>query len=271
MEITLLGTGSAEGWPGLFCKCKVCRTSRKLRGKNIRSRTSALLDGVVKIDLPPDTFHHVATQNLDLTALDFLVFTHSHDDHLAASELQYLSWMFVPEPFTPPLKVLGSSSVLNKIRQYNEGRDLPLELICLEALEPTVVGKWTVTPVLANHDPDTVCYNLILSNSEKTLLYATDTGWYAEPTWKHLEGLKLDGIVVEASRGPTEEGYTGHLSFGDVVRMRERLLASRTIQKSTPVTVTHLSHLGGLLHEQIEAILCPHRIQVGYDGMTLHI
>src|SRR5437773_2231152 len=108
MEIKLLGTGSAEGWPGLFCSCDICVRSRVAGGKNLRTRTSALIDGVAKIDLPPDTLQHIHTQGLDLTKLEFLAFTHAHDDHLAAAELQYLSWMFVPKTLLKPLTILGS-------------------------------------------------------------------------------------------------------------------------------------------------------------------
>jgi phosphoribosyl 1,2-cyclic phosphate phosphodiesterase len=268
MEIKLLGTGSAEGWPGLFCKCDVCRRSRQLRGKNIRSRSSALLDGVVKVDLTPDTWHHIVTQDLDLTRIEFLVFTHPHDDHLAAKELQYLSWMFVPEPITKPLPILGSISVLEKIELSLEDKELPIKLHCMEPWEPTVQGNWTVTPVMAQHDPSKVCFNLLISNGEKTLLYATDTGWYDQPTWKYLEGIKIDGAVIEVSRGPVEEGYNGHMSIPEVIRMRDILVKAGTLTETAPVVTTHHSHLGGLLHEEMEALLNPHGIQVGYDGMT---
>src|SRR2546423_13651603 len=104
MRIKLLGTGAAEGWPGLFCRCEICRPSRELGGKTLRSRSSALIDGVLKIDLPADTLHHVLTQRLDMTKAETLLFTHGHDDHFAVRELQYMPWMFVPQPITPTLQ-----------------------------------------------------------------------------------------------------------------------------------------------------------------------
>ena len=66
MKVQLLGTSAAEGWPGLFCNCRACEEARRLGGKNIRSRSSALIDGVLKIDLPPDTLYHVFRHGLDL-------------------------------------------------------------------------------------------------------------------------------------------------------------------------------------------------------------
>jgi phosphoribosyl 1,2-cyclic phosphate phosphodiesterase len=271
MKITLLGTGSAEGWPGLFCTCHVCRRSRQLRGRNIRSRSSAMLDGVVKIDLSPDTFHHVVTHDLDLTRLEFLVFTHPHDDHLAPAELQYLSWMFVPEPITRPLPVLGSRSVTDKIKAFLADKELPLDIQCMEPWITVTRGEWSVTPVMAHHDPSNICFNLIVSRAGKSLLYATDTGWYDPPTWQFLERAKLDGIVVEVSRGPEESGYEGHLSIPEAIRLRERLVSCGTLPRDAPVVTTHHSHLGGLLHDEMEALLNPHGIQVGYDGLTFEI
>src|SRR5579862_5651554 len=111
MKIELLGTGSAEGWPGLFCSCEACRRARQLGGKNLRTRSSALIDDQIKIDLPPDTLHHVLTQGLDMTKIPYLLFTHGHDDHFAVRELQYLSWMFVSEPIRNPLQVFGSPDI----------------------------------------------------------------------------------------------------------------------------------------------------------------
>src|SRR5271163_705056 len=95
MKVTLLGTSGAEGWPGLFCCCEACAKARALRGKNIHTRSSALIDNVLKIDFPPDILHQVIAFDLDLRALKALIFTHGHDDHFSGPELQYLSDYFV--------------------------------------------------------------------------------------------------------------------------------------------------------------------------------
>lgn len=44
MKIQYLGTAAAEGWPGIFCNCPVCREAVRRGGKNIRSRSQALVD-----------------------------------------------------------------------------------------------------------------------------------------------------------------------------------------------------------------------------------
>ena len=270
MDIQLLGTGSAEGMPGIFCKCPTCTGARAGRGKDIRSRSSAIIDGSLKIDLPPDTFYQTINLGLDMTNIEALVFTHSHDDHLAEAELQYMSWMFVPDPRTTRLPVTGSVTVIDKIRAKIDTNKVIIDLIELAAWQTVPLSKWNITPIVANHDPGKVCFNLIIERKGRNLLYATDTGWYADETWEYLSGIKLHGAVVEASRGP-EEDYDGHLRVEDVIRFREKLIEIGSMDSNAPLATTHHSHRGQLLHKQIEEILVPHNILVGYDGLEFSI
>ena len=46
MNIQYLGTAAAEGWPAPFCACPVCSYARAARGRNLRTRTQALIGGV---------------------------------------------------------------------------------------------------------------------------------------------------------------------------------------------------------------------------------
>ena len=52
MKIRYLGTAAAEGWPALFCSCPICAQARAEGGKNLRTRTQAILDGELLIDFP---------------------------------------------------------------------------------------------------------------------------------------------------------------------------------------------------------------------------
>jgi len=271
MEIRLLGTGSAEGCPGLFCGCTICERSRVLGGRNLRSRTSALVDGVLKIDFPADTLHHVLTQNLDLTRLRALLFTHAHNDHFAVRELQYRAWMFVPRPLTDPLAVFGPCDVIQQVHAELDLDEARITTTGLMAWTPATVAGRTVTPIPANHSPDLTCFNFLVSDGRTTLLYATDTGWYAEDTWGVLERQRLDAVVVECSKGMDENGYRAHLSVPEVIRFRRRLVESGSLPAAAPVVTTHHSHLSGMLHEDLEAALNPQGIQVGWDGLVIRL
>ena len=55
MKLQYFGTAAAEGWPALFCGCDACRRAREAGGRNIRTRSQALIDDKLLIDFPADT------------------------------------------------------------------------------------------------------------------------------------------------------------------------------------------------------------------------
>ena len=82
MKFRYLGTAAAEGWPALFCDCEACRKAAALGGKNIRTRSQALVDDKILIDFPADTLWHTLTYHLPLFSIHTCLITHSHSDHL---------------------------------------------------------------------------------------------------------------------------------------------------------------------------------------------
>ncbi len=279
MKVTLLGTSSAEGWPALFCGCEACGEARRLGGKNIRTRCSAIIDDRLKIDLPPDILTQVVQNRLDLRCLSAILFTHAHADHCAPNELQYRGHYFVPKPYGDRLALYGSRDVVSTIMETlsPDGALLdplrfPLRLHTLTANAAINVSDYRVTPIHANHDPSQECFNFIIEDeSGASLLYAADTGWYAPETWEFLKQFKLDGIVIEATKGMQEDGYEGHLSIPQVIEFRARLIEDGVFRSDAPMVTTHVSHLCGLMHEEMEALLAPHNILAGYDGMVFQV
>lgn len=272
MEIQLLGTAAAEGWPGLFCRCEACGKARKLRGKNIRTRSGALIDDVLKIDFPPDTLHQALTHNVDLACLQALLFTHAHDDHFCLEELQYLGKHFVIPPRNSRLPVYGPPEVMKALSARYGLTDVPVELRPLTAWQTAQVGNYRVTPILAQHDPAMMCYNYLIEDADgATLLYATDTGWYEDATRNFLRSTKFDGVVIECTNGPKESDYTGHLGIAQVLALREEWIQSGSLAPESPFVTTHFSHHGGLMHDELEAALAPHKIKPAYDGMRFTV
>lgn len=46
MQFQYLGTAAAEGWPAVFCRCKYCLEAQRLGGKNIRTRSQAIVNDI---------------------------------------------------------------------------------------------------------------------------------------------------------------------------------------------------------------------------------
>jgi len=71
MKVVFLGTDATEGWPAVFCQCVNCRRAKNAGGKNIRTRSSVLINTDLKIDFPPDTYHHVLKHRVEVDPVYF--------------------------------------------------------------------------------------------------------------------------------------------------------------------------------------------------------
>ena len=103
MKITYLGTGAAEGIPALFCNCEYCRGARARGGREIRSRAQTLIDGELSLDFPPDCFYHSALLGADLSAVKYLLVTHSHMDHFYAHDFILRGYKYARNMTAPAL------------------------------------------------------------------------------------------------------------------------------------------------------------------------
>ena len=80
MRITVLGCGTSAGVPVIGCRCAVCRSEDP---RNKRLRCSILLESrgqKILFDTGPDLREQCLRAGID--ALDAVVFTHAHADHL---------------------------------------------------------------------------------------------------------------------------------------------------------------------------------------------
>src|SRR5438477_7413769 len=116
MQIQLLGTAAAEGWPAPFCLCPACEEARRRGGVNIRSRSGALIDDDLKIDFGPDTVSQMQRHRRHLARVRTILFTHQHSDHLAATELEWAAKPFTQTP-PPPIELWGNAQVIEEIRR----------------------------------------------------------------------------------------------------------------------------------------------------------
>lgn len=269
MKIRILGTAAAEGIPAIACDCKTCTTARQRGGKNIRARSGALIDDELKIDFGPDTMYHIHRDRLDPTLWKWIIFTHSHHDHCAHEEFQYLLPGFAPPKISENLRLFGNAHVQEKVAQVKHYGGLQLTAEPLKAFEPLLLDPYKVLPVPANHTDGEECVNFVVECEGKRLLYACDTGWYPEETWDFLRGRHLDLLVLEATKALIEAEYTKHLSIRECVDFCNRLREQNTLSERSRVILTHFSHNGGALQEEMEARAHPDGMEIAYDSMVI--
>ena len=108
MKLTFLGSGAAEGMPAIFCNCEVCRESRRLGGKNFRTRSQSLINDDLLIDFPADTYSHFQRFGIEGDTIKYLIITHPHQDHFYPNDLQMRTERLAHGKRVPVLKILCS-------------------------------------------------------------------------------------------------------------------------------------------------------------------
>ncbi len=268
MQIHLLGTGGADGIPAFYSDSRVSEYARKHRGKDIRSRAAALIDGCLKLDLGPDTWAQVVRDGLDARDWTALIFTHSDADHFAIDELQYGVYPFNDMEFVGYTVYANAAICRAIVEKYP---DWPFEIVMTQSYVPVDHAGYRITPVRAFHKSEEDAHNFVIQGGGSTLLYATDTGVWREPTWDALKDFKLDGMVLECSEGVASTSYDGHLDVKEFFEVVERLRKQGTVHDGTQIVTTHHSHNGEATHAELEAIFVSEGIRVGYDGLTFNI
>lgn len=288
MASVLLGSGAAEGVPSTMCDCPVCERARKLKGKNVRTRSDFLIDETAMIDVSPDLFFQLLNCGIHLRNLKNIFLTHFHDDHICVPELASVKYGVPSRAKT--VYLYGSAAALEQVRllfgRYKDQTDEnayyyfgDYHLIPLKPFTEYQIDGMNVTPILSSHHGygiHEIGYNYIITDAAgKTFLYALDTGWYGEETWVYLKQIDIgfDYVVIESTCGdkPLPKRLAGHLNFDNMLEMVETMESYGLLTKQTPIILSHIGHHLSKTHEEAQKLLneSPYRIWVGYDGMVI--
>ena len=273
MKLQYLGTAAAEGLPALFCDCDVCKKSRELGGKNIRSRSQAIIDDTLLIDFPSDTFYHTVLYNIELSKIKSCILTHNHEDHLYPQDLWNLRLGFShPEPtqsFTIYATHAGYSEIKCSVIPLKIEETGHFKVERIEPFKPFVADGYKITPLKAEHDPkcDPVFYSI--EKDGKAMLYANDTGIFPDETWEYLKNnpVKYDLISLDCTNMMLGAYYGSHMGLKEDIMVRDRLIEIGCADENTKFICHHFSHNGGgVTHDEFVEIAAKENFDVSYDG-----
>jgi phosphoribosyl 1,2-cyclic phosphate phosphodiesterase len=253
MRVTFLGTGTSTGVPVIGCHCRVCTSTNP---KNTRLRQSVAIESEGRhflIDTTPDL--RLQLLQHPIPRLDFVLFTHSHSDHLMGLD--------DIRPFNfrqrETVHAFANANTVKAVRrafsyiwddsQIGGGKP-QLEVHAVD--EPFTHAGIEIIPIPVIHGNWT-----ILGYRIGNFAYITDTNGVPDASMKLLEGveaLALDGLRP-APRHPT------HFTIGEAVEVAQRIGARET-------WLIHLTH--EVEHDEIEATL-PAGVRLAYDGLVLEL
>lgn len=270
MKLMFLGTAAAEGIPALWCECEYCVKAAKIGGKEIRHRTGYWLDDDTVIDFGPDFYSQSLTYGIDLRQMKRVLFTHAHEDHMSPLEFGNRRNGF--SQVGKKIDVISSGISFKHILQANgiEFANLKINPIVAPCGQWVVSGDVEVMGIPADHAPGLVPLIFLIRRKGKTLLLAHDTGMLSESAWEMLKNIELSAVVLESTgslRYPEMEN--NHLGINGTVRFRDRLKELGCVADGTVVYVTHFSHNGHAMHDELCAEFSKHGIEVAYDGLVI--
>lgn len=275
MKIQYLGTAAAEGIPAIFCDCETCRKSALAGGRNIRTRSQALIDDCLLVDFPADTYMHFLQYGVPMTKIKSCLLTHSHLDHLHTDDLAMRRDGFAHIRESFPLTFYSDVSGYEMIRAAKERYNIADDTVAVEPLalnEPFEVEGYKVVALRAAHDPKSTPVVFLVEKDGKTLFYSNDTSEYPEESMAYLKTLEkpLDLISLDCTEACNHATYIGHLSLERCVALRQTLLDIGAADENTKFILNHFSHNGeNVLYDDFVKIAAEYGFDVTYDGMVV--
>lgn len=277
MIIKYLGTGAAEGIPAVFCHCEVCQHARVNKGRNIRTRSQALIDGKLLIDFGPDTFLHSLKYDISLADIQVCFITHSHDDHLYLEDLRARRRSRANlRPGTPILKVYGGLGVKNILKPRVDGYVTKDNSVIFCPIKPfeqvTVLDEYKVTAIPAVHTSEEP-FVYMIQKDKIVFLYGHDTDFFEESVWSFFKSQKMrfDVVSLDCTEGIKHIEYPGHMNFERMQKMCDRLKKEGCINESTRIIANHISHNGLANYEKAKEVGNILGYIISYDGMEIDV
>lgn len=277
MKVKYLGTAAYEGVPSLFCSCRVCRRSGELGGRNLRSRSQALVNDELLLDFPADTVWHSQRYGLDWSKIGDCLITHSHSDHLYPEDVEMAEEGYSHEH--RPLHFYACRDGYDKLHAV-VGKPSMKGAATVSLVEPGKRfyagenGKYSVLPLWANHDPAAAPVIYSIACGGKRMLYAHDTGIFSEASWKGLIGEgRYDLVSLDCTGCLGSEGgwRDGHMSLMTNLEVLERMKREKLVDEKTVVVINHFSHNGGMTYEEMVPEAEKYGIIVAYDGLEIEV
>ncbi len=270
MKIQYLGTSAAEGIPAVFCHCKVCDYSRKVRGRNIRTRSQILIDNNLLIDFGPDTYWHSINYGINLADIHYCLITHTHADHFYPEDIKARrksrANLLVG---SPPLTIFGSKDVIDNIHPYSSDhitKDGSVLFQELHLYEKTIIGDHKVTPLPAVHGT-TNPFIYITERNKSAFLYGHDSDILHQETLDYIKDrkIKFQCISLDCTEGKKSIDYEGHMNLERFSIMCRMLADIEAIDSSTIKIASHFSHNGLLTYDETVQLTKGQNIMIAYD------
>ena len=254
VDAVIMGSGTSHGVPMIGCRCAVC-TSDDPRDRRSRPSVYVRFGGVrLLVDTAPELRVQCIANGID--ALDAVLFTHHHADHvLGLDDLRRFNWLMLG-----PVPCYGTGDTLSRVQRmfpyaFSDDQEDPHSRpkLTMNSIneEPFTLGGETIIPIPMMHGPLPV-----MGFRFGGFAYCTDCNHIPGESIARLEGL--DVLVLDALR---RTPHPAHFNLEQAVEMATIIGAKQTF-------FTHITHQLG--HAETNAAL-PDRMALAHDGQRIRV
>jgi len=282
LKIKFLGTASAHSSPLPFCNCKMCKMSRKFAGKDLRKRSSILINEDLIIDLGPDFMSSAFIHGVDTAKIRYVLQTHSHSDHFSACHLITRIAGYATEN-VKPLSLYASPLCIQNMSEQLGREEYGANLFEMEWLDKLAMNvnevryceefqcdSYFVTAFNANHDDKNGSSIYLVADNSCKLFYGLDTNGITEETFNYLEKkhICLDIVVLDHTYG-CDVKADDHLTANRFIETINQLKNKNIIGQNTKIFASHISHEGNLPHDEFIVFAEKYGYSVAFDGLVV--
>lgn len=275
MKIKYYGTGDGYGIPEPFCSCRLCAYAREHGGKDIRTRSQAVIDDIM-IDFSKDLLAHTVFYGLDMRKYRRIFVTHEHTDHYEGAELngRYQDdgeW----HVYLPPSLAEKESARMDRIMQNNTKKPynrVPV-IHTMKPFEPVEFDGYRVTALPSNHTSGVETLLYIVEHDGKSVFWIHDSGLLTEEAAAYLRTLNIrfDAVSMDCTLGRGSFFTPAHMDILQCSETKQLLADMGRINRETVCILSHIGHLIDRTHDELCAEAEEFGFIVAYDTMEIDV
>ena len=229
-----------------------------------RRHAAALLNGKLLFDCGGHIWDFADVWQGTLDNVTDVLLTHSHDDHLHLPSLLRLA---------ETRRIRLACDGYTRIRI---GTHPNIAFVHMQPFIPFHMGRYKVTPLLANHDivqrgDRTACHYIVETPTGKTVFYGLDGAWFLRPSWQEMLRHTFDVMVLDCTVGDCEDWRLFEHNTIPMLRMMVHAIEQADLlRRGGTIAASHFARTLCPSHEETARILEQFHVRAAFDGMRIH-
>lgn len=253
-RIKFLGTSAGWPLPRINCSCKICTSNNN---KDKRLRPSILVNDRILIDAPPDLYHQIQIHSVDVQKIDYLLITHTHDDHIMG--LFDLSKTYDKKN---KITLVSSSNILNELSKKMRVSLFSFNTLAAKPFEKINLGMNTFLWMLpVQHTVET--YGMKIK-APKPIFYAPEFRRIKPSSQKQLGDIDL--AIIDGSSKSKKGQSKGHETIEEGIRLGKKINAKK-------ILFTNIGHATDT-HTELSSFVASKggdKFNIAFDGFDFKV